>query len=139
MIIADTTVLIDLWRGRSGVKKCLEKLEEETFCISAISIEEIFDGLGYTMEKKGKDFYKKIREQFEKILKDFEIIPLNLAMLKQSGTFRGQFRAKGITLDLGDCIIGATAKAVNAKKIISRNPNHFKEFEIPFESYEFDK
>ena len=49
MIIVDTTVIIDLWQGGRGIKVCLAK----KFFILAITIEEIYDGLGYIKKKKG--------------------------------------------------------------------------------------
>jgi len=55
MILVDTTVLIDIWRGRTNVRKCLEKYTEESFAISSITIEEIYDGLGYTKTEKGEE------------------------------------------------------------------------------------
>jgi len=138
MIILDTTVIIDLWRGYSGVRKCLKKNIEEKLCISAITVEEIYDGLGYTKEKKGITIYKKFKQQYTKILNDYEIIPINLKILEQSGVIKGQLRAKGITLDVGDCIIGASAEVIKAKKIITRNPKHFIMFKVPVESYEIE-
>jgi len=136
MILLDTNVIIDLWRGRGGVKNCLEKYKDEVLCISAISIGEIYDGLGYTKQKRGTDIYKEIENQFEKIFTEFEIIPITLDILKLSGIIKGELRANGTILDFGDCIVGITAKLIQVEKIISRNPKHFSDFEIPLESYE---
>ncbi|MHA1150405.1 MAG: type II toxin-antitoxin system VapC family toxin [Promethearchaeota archaeon] len=138
MIIVDTTVLIDLWRGRTGVKECLAKNKEENFCISGITIEEIYDGLGYTKEKKDKDVYEQIKEQHEKILNDFHIIPLNLDIMKKSGLLRGELRAKGVIMDLADIIIMVTSQEIKAKKIITRNPKHFGDSHVQVESYEIN-
>ena len=138
MIVIDTTVLIDLWRGRNGVKKCLEKNKDELPCISAITLEEIYDGLGYTKEKKAKSIYEKIKDQHEKILKDFQVLPVSSNILKKAGLVRGKLRAKGITLDMADIIIAITAKEINASKILTRNPNHFKHSSVMVESYETD-
>ena len=134
-ILFDTTVIIDLWRGRTGIKILLEKFKEEVLCISAITIGEIYDGLGYTKEKRGVEMYTKIKIQFEKIINEFEIIPINLEILKQSGKFKGCLRANGTTLDFGDCIIGISAEIIKAGKLVSRNPKHFNEFKIPIKTY----
>ena len=80
--------------------------------------------------------YKKIEEQIEKVLSGFHIIPLNIPILQESGAFKGILRAKGILLDMADCIIGLTAKLMNAEKIITRNTRHFQEFGITIESYD---
>jgi len=136
MILVDTTVIIDLWRGFLGVKNCLEQNESEQFCISAITIEEVYDGLGYTRIKKGLDLCKEIRVQLKTILADFDIIPISLRILERSGFLKGKLRAKGIVLDVNDCIVGATAQIIKAKKIITRNPDHFKPFKVTIETYE---
>ena len=136
MILVDTTVVIDIWRGRSGVKRHLKNYKEETLCISIISIAEIYDGLGYTKEKKGEQFYNKIKDQIEKVLSGFHLLPLNIKILQESGNIKGKLRAQGKILDLADCIIGTTAKLMNANKIITRNKSHFQDFGLMIEPYE---
>lgn len=138
MIMVDTIVVIDLWRGQTGVMKCLAKNKEENFCISIITIEEIYDGLGYTKAKKGNEVYEQIKEQYEKILNDFHIVPLNLDIIIKSGLFMGELRAKGVILDLADIIIMVTSQEIKAKKIITRNPIHFEESPVQVESYEIN-
>ena len=59
-----------------------------------------------------------------------------MQILQESGAFKGELRARGNILDLADCIIGLTAKLMNAEKIITRNVNHFKDFGLPIESYD---
>ena len=136
MIIVDTTVVIDIWRGRSKVKSVLKPYSDQSICISAITIAEIYDGLGYTKEKQSEKIYTQIKNQIEKILSEFHIIPLNFQILQESGTLKGYLRAKGIILDLADCIIGTTAKLINSEKLITRNIRHFQDFGISIETYE---
>jgi len=136
MIIVDTTVVVDIWRGRSKVKSVLKPYSDQSICISAITIAEIYDGLGYTKEIKSKKIYSQIKDQIEKILSEFHIIPINLQILQESGSLKGYFRTNGIILDLADCIIGATAKLMNAEKLITRNIRHFQDFGLTIESYE---
>jgi predicted nucleic acid-binding protein len=135
MIIVDTTVIIDIWRGKSNVKKCLEKYSESSLYISAITIEEIYDGLGYTKKGKGEEIYRKIRRQYEKILYSFEIVPLTTDILKKTGLLRGELRKTGEILDLADLIIMVSAQVSKASKIITRNPRHFKKSKVSIESY----
>ena len=132
----DTTVIIDIWRGRSNVKSVLKPYSDQTISISAITIAEIYDGLGYTKEKKSEKIYHQIRDQIEKLLSEFYVIPLNSQILQESGSLKGILRAKGIILDLADCIIGTTAKLMNAEKLITRNIRHFQDFGLTIESYE---
>jgi len=135
MIIVDTTVIIDIWRGRTNVRRCLEQYLDESFAISSITIEEIYDGLGYTKKEKGEELYKEIRNQYAKILHNFQIIPLSTEILKQTGLIRGGLRRNGEILDLADIIIMVTAQETHASKIITRNQKHFKKSLIPIESY----
>lgn len=136
MIIVDSTVIIDIWRGRSNVKSVLKPYSNQTVCISAITLAEIYDGLGYTKEIKSQKIFLQIRDQIEKVLSEFHIIPLNSQILQESGSLKGYLRAKGIILDLADCIIGTTAKLMNAEKLITRNIRHFQDFGLSVESYE---
>ena len=136
MIIVDSTVIIDIWRGRSNVKSVLKPYSNQTIYISAITLAEIYEGLGYTKEKKSEKIFLQIRDQIEKVLSEFYIIPLNSQILQESGSLKGYLRAKGITLDLADCIIGTTAKLMNAEKLITRNIGHFQDFGLTIESYE---
>lgn len=78
----------------------------------------------------------QIKDQIEKVLSEFHIIPLNSQILQESGRLKGYLRARGITLDLADCIIGTTAKLMNAEKLITRNVRHFQDFGLSLESYE---
>ena len=136
MIIVDSTVIIDIWRGRSNVKSVLKPYSNQTICISAITLAEIYDGLGYTKEKKSEKIYLQIKDQIEKVLSEFHIIPLNSQILQESGSLKGHLRARGITLDLADCIIGTTAKLMSVEKLITRNIRHFQDFGLRLESYE---
>jgi len=136
LIIIDTTVIIDLWRGRPGVKECLAKYKDEKFSISAITIEEIYDGLGYTKEKKGEEVYEQVKEQHEMILNDFHVVPLSLNIMQKSGLLRGELRARGVIRALEDIIIMVTSQEIKANRIITRNPKHFDKSLIKVESYE---
>jgi predicted nucleic acid-binding protein len=74
--------------------------------------------------------------KFEQVLSGFNIFPPNIQILQESGVFKGSLRAKGILLDIADCIIGLTAKLMKAEKLITRNIRHFQEFGINIESYD---
>jgi len=135
MIIVDTTVIIDIWRGRPNIKAVLKPYSDKPICISAITIAEVYDGLGYTKEKKSEKIYSQIKDQLEKILIEFYLIPLNSDILKESGKLKGQLRARGILLDLADIIIATTAKLTNSEKLITRNVRHFQDIGLSLETY----
>ena len=135
MILIDTTVIIDIWRGNPKIRTCIEKHLDKNFYLSAITISEIYDGLGYTREKKGVKLFEKIKNQFSKILEDFNVIPLNQQIIEEAGLMKGELRAKGQILDICDCLIGATAKTMKISRIITRNSAHFQHLGITVESY----
>jgi len=138
MIVLDTNVIIDLGCGRSGVKKKLENIKEAEFAISAITIQEIYVGLGYILEKHGKELYEKNKEKSQKLLEDYTILKITRPILEHSGLKKGKLRAKGVTIEIQDLIIGSTAEILGAEKIITRNPKHFEVFKVRIESYELE-
>ena len=138
MIVLDTNVIVDLGRGRSGVKKKLENFKEAEFAISAITIQEIYVGLGYILEKHGKELYEKNKEKSQNLLEDYIILKITRPILEHSGLIKGKLRAKGVTIEIQDLIIGSTAEILGAEKIITRNPKHFDVFKVRIESYELE-
>ncbi|MHA1641945.1 MAG: type II toxin-antitoxin system VapC family toxin [Promethearchaeota archaeon] len=135
MIIVDTTVIIDIWRGNEKVKKILKKFRNEDLHISMITIAELYDGLGYTKKVKNISFYEKIKNQIDVILSEFYILPITETIIREAGLLRGELRANGLVIDIIDCIIGASAKILNAKGIITRNSRHFSNFKISIYTY----
>jgi len=138
MILLDTNVIIDLGRGRSGAKRCIAKYKDEIIAISVITIQEIYVGLGYTLEKHGKELYEKNKKKIEELLEDYTILETTRPILENSGFIKGRLRAKGITIEIQDLIIGATAEILGIERLITRNPEHFKTFKVPIESYKID-
>ena len=135
MIIADTNVIIDIERGKHTLKKLFEKFQDEHFCISAITILELYVGLGYSKSKKVKKFYEKQKKIVDKITNDFEIIPLSLEILKEAGLKKGELMVSGINLDFEDIFIGITGEKLEVKHIFTRNKKHFESFSLSIEDY----
>ncbi|MHA1673751.1 MAG: PIN domain-containing protein [Promethearchaeota archaeon] len=138
MIVVDTTVLIDIRRGRLSIKKLIDILKLEEFYISEMSIKELYDGLGYTRMKLGEEIYQKNKRLIEELLTGFYTIPICARILKLAGLKEGEMRAKGIIIDFEDIIIGISALIKQADWIISRNVKHFKEFTVPCKSYSIE-
>ena len=136
MIFLDTSVIIDIRRGRPAVKNVLDKYKDKISAISAITVQELYVGLGYTLEKKGKALYEQNLNHIQKLLEDYEIINITRSILEHAGFLKGHLMAKGVTIEIQDLIIGVTAENLKAELIITRNPDHFKPFKIPIESYE---
>ncbi|MCF2138701.1 MAG: type II toxin-antitoxin system VapC family toxin [Candidatus Lokiarchaeota archaeon] len=135
MIIIDTNVIIDIERGRKSLKALFRQFASERFCLSAISAMELYTGLGYSQKRKGMAFYQKQKSLIDLILNDFEIIPLDLQILKQSGIKRGILLSQGNIIDNEDIIIGITAEMLEIPSIITRNRSHFEHFNLKILSY----
>ena len=135
MIVVDTTVLIDIRRGRLSIKSLIDNLRNEEYFISEISIKELCDGLGYTRIKLGEEIYQTNTRLIEELLAGFYTIPINARILKLAGLKEGEMRAKGMIRDFEDIIIGISAQVMQADWIISRNVKHFENFTVPCKSY----
>ncbi|KKL12945.1 hypothetical protein LCGC14_2530710, partial [marine sediment metagenome] len=101
-------------------------------------IQEIYVGLGYILEKHGKELFEKNKEKSQNLLEDYTILKITRPILELSGLNKGKLRAKGVTIEIQDLIIGSTAEILGAEKIITRNPKHFEVFKVPIESYELE-
>ncbi len=135
MIICDTSVIIDIDRGRPEVEAVVRAHEGEPVGISAITIQEIYVGLGYQRVKFGDRHFEKTQARLQKILDDVKIVDITTPILEQAGLLRGELQAKGIRVDAQVYIIAATAQQVQASKVLTRNPEHFNHFPIPIEAY----
>jgi predicted nucleic acid-binding protein len=135
MIIVDTNVIIDIERGKKSLKTLLERFENENFCVSAISVLELYVGLGYSKKKKGDKFFKVQKGLINTILADFEIIPVTLPILKKAGLKKGMLMALGMNLDFEDIIIGITGEELKVVQILTRNKKHFDSFSISICDY----
>jgi predicted nucleic acid-binding protein len=136
MIMADTTVLIDIGRGKTHIKDYIFKNQTQKFAISAITITELFTGIYYSFHKQGEKRYLEEKTKYEALLRDFEIVPISNLILQHAGLLIGKVKFEQKTVASVDAIIGATAAILKADKIVTRNPSHFQGFELPVETYE---
>jgi len=99
-ILLDTTVLIDLLRGRAPRRQFIQELlvKGHTFAISALNMAEIYAGMRPAEEERTDSF-----------LSSFECFPVTPAIARHGGLLRSEWARKGITLHLADTIIAATA------------------------------
>jgi predicted nucleic acid-binding protein len=136
VILADTTVVIDILRGRDETQQLLERFLDEPLCISGITIKELHVGLGYTRVKMNEAVYEEKRRDVLKLIEDFHVIEVSNEILEKAGEKEGELLAKGKKLELEDIIVGISAEDIKASRIITRNADHFTPFSIPVESYQ---
>ena len=114
-LLLDTTVVIDLLRGRPGVTRRLEQLRalRQVPYISAITAEEVQFGV-----RPGEEGHTALT------LTGFQVAPLGIVEGALAGAWRRDFARRGITLDKWDCLIAAAAAGVRAT-IATGNPKDF--------------
>lgn len=105
-VLLDTTVLIDLLRGRSGAIADLGRLRAagDTVHVCAINIEETVRGLRPVEFAGARALFAGLR-----------IAPLGDAEGWQAGEWRREFAARGRTLAQADCLVAAAALAIGAR------------------------
>ena len=103
-LLLDTTVLIDVLRGRPAAERLskLRELEPVPY-VCAINVEELWCG-----HRPGEE---AVLERFVGALR---LAPLGKVEGELAGGWRRTFAAKGLTLSQADCLIAAAAVGVGA-------------------------
>ncbi len=118
MVILDTSVIIDHLRRRpeeSLLIKLFESHSEQSFGVSVISIQELYEG------KSTKDELEE--NHLLSTLGSMEILPYNLDISKMAGKIA---RDSKIPIDFADAAIAATTIA-SGGELFTLNEKHFKD------------
>jgi predicted nucleic acid-binding protein len=115
-LILDTTVLIDLLRGRAGASARIRALREQGDrpYVCAVNVEEIERGLRGEAET----------EAASQLFAGLSIVPLGLGEGVTAGRWRREYAARGQTLAQADCLIGAAAVKIGGR-LATGNPKDF--------------
>lgn len=113
-LLLDTTVLIDVLRGRPAADRlrALRGREEAPFTC-AINIEELMRGV-----RRGE------RRAAARLIDGLRVAPLGRREGETAGLWRRDFAARGVTLSQSDCLIAAAAMGVGAR-LATANPKDF--------------
>lgn len=114
-ILLDTTVLIDLLRGRTGAASRLSQLagaSDEPY-VCAINVEEVMRGI-----LSGE------HDHAATLFAGLLIVPLGYAEGSRAGEWRREHAALGQTLSEADCLIAAAAFTVGGR-LATGNPRDF--------------
>lgn len=124
-VLLDTTVLIDVLRGRPETLARLEAVARrgEIPVTCAINVEEVVRGLRPHEEDAADRLFRGLR-----------IVPLRRAEGVRAGTWRRASAGRGITVSQSDCLIAAATAAVGAR-LATGNPRHFQFEEITVEHW----
>jgi predicted nucleic acid-binding protein len=120
-VLLDTTVLIDLLRGRTGAVARLRELRAagDRPYACAINVEEVERGLRGTAE----------RAAAEGLFAGLSIVPLGLAEGVRAGAWRREHAARGRTLSQADCLVAAAALTLRGR-LATGNPRDFPMAEL---------
>jgi tRNA(fMet)-specific endonuclease VapC len=111
-ILLDTDVLINFLRGREETRDYLASvLDEADVCCSVVAVAEIHAGMK-----------EHERLKTTELLDSLTIIDVTRDIAEKAGTYKRTMRSQG--LELGDCIIAATAFTAHAV-LATGNVKHY--------------
>ena len=117
LLLLDTTVLIDVLRGKPAATRLLATRRSSTVPVtSAINVEEIVRGVRPTEQATADRLFAGLR-----------VLPIGRAEAELAGAWRRQFAASGVTLHQADCLIAAAATQAGARLATA----NVKDFPMP--------
>jgi predicted nucleic acid-binding protein len=124
-VLLDTTVLIDLLRGRVGTVERLTRVQRsgDLPFTCAVNVEEVFRGLRPAELGAAEDLLQGLR-----------LAPLGIAEGRRAGIWRREFATRGLTLAQADCLVAAAAGGV-AARLATGNVRHFPMPELEVEEW----
>jgi predicted nucleic acid-binding protein len=123
-VLLDTSVLVDLLRGRSAGER-LRRLRAagDVPYVCALNVEEVARGLRPEDEPSAGRLFRGLG-----------IAPLGAAEGWQAGRWRRAFGRRGVTLSQADCLIAAAALSLGGR-LATGNPRHFPMPELAVEHW----
>jgi predicted nucleic acid-binding protein len=123
-LLLDTTVLIDVLRGRPAAER-LRALRgtEQAPWICAINVDEVMRGAHVQEDPV-----------LTRFLTGLQLAPLGRVEGERAGRWRRDFARRGVTLHQADCLIAAAALSVDAR-LATGNPKHFPMPEVEIEHW----
>ena len=125
-VLLDTCVLSELRRPRChhGVRRAVERLDDESLFVSVISIGEIAKGISLLRESRNKRALLGWLHTLERDFAD-RILPIDLETGRMWGELTAAARKSGKAVPTGDGLIAATAQR-HGLYVMTRNTGHFE-------------
>jgi hypothetical protein len=124
-VLLDTTVLIDLLRGRPDARRRLLALRSagDAPYACAVNVEETVRGLRPREHAQARALFGGVR-----------IVPLGAGEGWQAGDWRREFARRGRTLAQADCLVAAAALSLGGR-LATGNPKDFPMRELSVEHW----
>ena len=124
-VLLDTTVLIDLLRGREGARAKLRDLRarDDVPWVCAVNVEETVRGLLPREHAPAQALFAGVR-----------VAPLGVREGWQAGEWRRDFARRGKTLAQADCLVAAAALAIGGR-LATGNPKDYPMTELEIEHW----
>lgn len=123
-VLLDTTVLIDVLRGRGAAGRLLGlRSSGEVPFVCCVNVEEIWRGL-----RTGEE------DDAARLVNGLRLAGLGVPEGRRAGRWRREAAEQGITLSQADCLIAAAALGVGAH-LATGNPKHFPIEELHVEHW----
>ncbi len=124
-IVLDSTFVIDVLRGEPDAVRRLRRMFEEgdDAIVTDVVVCEVRTGL-----------LAEAEQHLDAFLEPIEFVQPGAAAAKTAGRWRGELRATGRTLSLGDALIAACADGLGAA-VLTRNVRDFALTPVPIETY----
>lgn len=123
-LVLDTTVLIDVLRGRPVIERLRAvRHAGDRVATTAINVEEIARGLRH--EERGAA---------ATLLDGLLVVRLDRTVGERAGEWRREHAARGVTLSQADCLVAAGALAAGGR-LATGNPRHFPMAELVVEDW----
>jgi tRNA(fMet)-specific endonuclease VapC len=110
MIILDTSVLIDFFRGEEKTREFLD----EDVTTTIISYYEIFSGAKHRKARKEEQFFKRF-------FSEIEVLDFDLKAAEEASDIMSRLLSLGTPVNSMDVLIAGIASANGAEKIVSRD------------------
>lgn len=113
-VLLDTTVLIDVLRGRPVVERVrgLRRRGDVPY-VCAVNVEEVARGLSGAEQDRAARLFAGVRTA-----------PLGASEGHLAGRWRREFAERGVTLGQADCLVAAAAQGIGAR-LATGNPSDF--------------
>ena len=119
-MFVDTTLLIDLLRGKQEAIEVIRKVESRPLFTSEINVFELIEGV-YASNLKVENHLEKVFALLTRIT----VLPFDRKAALAAGKISGILTKEGKKIGEVDCLIAGVALANGLHEIITENKEHF--------------